>query len=106
MSLIQQINQEINQEAKIDKAIDKIFKHALKRVQFKKYRPVSNRLQADLIFLFDRSNLPYFTVILNEDNNEGINEGMNEPGFTMKFVKNTNPRDTKNNTIGDIKALS
>ena len=102
MSLQQQIQQEMEQEARIDKAIDSFVKRFLKQNQNKKNRIVQTRRESDAIFIFIRKQLSTYNLVLNDPNDENLSRYESDNQITMIFLKNKNPRDTKQNTIGDI----
>ena len=103
MSLQQQIQREMQQEARIDKAIDGIMKRLLKQNENKKYRIVYNRKHANAMFVFNRSDLSNYSFILNDEDNEKLNKIVYDNRVRVIYLKNTNPHDSKNSTIGDIK---
>ena len=103
MSLQQQIEEEIQREAKIDRRIETIVKRLLKYCENRKYRLVSTRKEADGVFIFNRSDLTKYTVVLNEEDNERLNSYVYNPNITMIFFKNKNPHNGRKTTLGDIR---
>ena len=102
---LQAIQQEMQQEAKIDKTINGIVKRLLKSNQNKKYRIVSSKKQSDAILVFNRYNLSTYSLVLNEENNESLNELERDRDITMVYLKNKNTHDAKRAIYGDIKNI-
>ena len=105
MSTLRFIHQEINREAAINKAIDKIVKRWLKQPIYKKYKRVSQRSQCEIIMIFMKSNIPKFTIVLNDPNCGFLDEIENDDHFSLIYFKNLNPHDAKRQIIGHIKNL-
>ena len=102
MSLQQQIQREIDEEARIDKKIENFKKHFLKRKANRKYIITETRKESHIIIIFDRENMARYDIFYNNEKDEQLNRCETNPRYTMLYLKNRNPRDTKSNTIGDI----
>ena len=102
MSLQQQIQREIDEEARIDKKIENFKKRFLKFKSNRKYIITETRKESHIIIIFDRENMSSYNVFYNNEKDEQLKECETNPRYTMIFLKNKNPRDTKSNTIGDI----
>ena len=100
---IRELKQEMQREAEIDKKINGFVKRFLKQSQNRKYRIVSTRKEATAILIFIRSDLTRYNFVLNEEDNESLNRYESDDRITMIFLKNKNPHDSKNTTLGDIK---
>ena len=105
MSLQQQIQREIDEEARIDKRIESMKKRILKQPGNRKYRILSTNNGADAALVFVSKNLTKYSIVLYEENNEILNGFENDSRFSMIFLKNKNPHDTKLTTYGYIKAM-
>ena len=66
MSLIQQIQREIDEEARIDKKIELYKKKFLKQNSNKKYKIITTRKDADIIVVFDRTNMTTYDIVYND----------------------------------------
>ena len=102
MSLQQQIQIEIDEEARIDRKIELFKKKFLKQKSNRKYKLVPTRKDANMIVIFDRTNITKYDVVLNDETDESLKSCEASPRYTMVYLKNKNPRDVRLNTIGDI----
>ena len=105
MSLIQQIQREIDEEVRIGKFIEKFKKRFLKAKRNRKYKFVSTKKEADMVVVFDKLNLDKYYVILNREDDQGLIHAETNPQYTLLYLKNTNTRDTKLNTMGELRVM-
>ena len=103
MSLQQQIQREIDEEARIDKRIENLKKKILRRPGNRKYRFVDTKDKAHAFLVFDRAYLSKYSIISYEED-ETITKLESNPMFTIFPIRNTNPRDSRTATNGDIRA--
>ena len=106
MSLQQQIEEEMQQEARIDIKIEGIKRRFLKQQANRKYRFVPSKKDADAMLVFNRKDLSSYSFILNKDWTEDLMLLADHGNFTIVYLKNKNPRDSKNSTLGDIKNIA
>ena len=102
MSLQQQIQREIDEEARIDRKIELFKKKFLKQKSNRKYTITPTRKDANMIIVFDRTNVTKYDIVFNDETEEALKSCETNPRYTMICLKNKNPRDTRLNTIGDI----
>ena len=102
MATLQQIEEEMQRENVIDKKIEKIKKIILKQPSNRKYRIIPTKDDADVVLLFDRSDLRKYSMILYKKHNEFIDACVEDQHITAIFLKNKNPHDSKASTYGDI----
>ena len=98
-NLLQYIQQEIDEEARIDKKIEMFKRKFLRQPSNRKYKPVNNIEESDIILLFIRSDLNNYLVLSKDQLND---ECFNERLYSMFFLKSTNPSDRKLHVIGDF----
>ena len=105
MSLQQQIEREMQQEAKIDKYIDALVKRVLK--ENRQYRLINDRKNSDAILVFSRYDLTTYNIVLNDNKSKNLDEAIRISNNNVKifYLKNKNPRDSKNSTLGQIKKV-
>ena len=104
---LQAIQQEMQQEAKIDKTINNIVKQLFKLPDFKKYRIINDRKNSDAILVFNRYDLNNYHLVLNDNKSKDLDEVIrNSNNRTFVYLKNKNPRDSKNSTLGQIIKIS
>ena len=102
MSLQQQIQREIDEEARIDRKIESFKKSFLKYKSNRKYTITPTRKDANIIIVFDRTNVSKYDIVFNDESDESLKRCETNPRYTMVCLKNKNPRDTRSNTLGDI----
>ena len=100
--LLQQIKEEMQREAEIEKRIENMKKRILKRQEYKKYRVIPTRKDADAVIVFDHENLPKYNFIVYKENGYYLNDFENNHSATIVYLKNKNPRDAKSSTIGHV----
>ena len=100
-----QIEEEMQREAKIDKTIESMKKRIMKNHANRRYRILPNNKGANAALVIDRSDLSRYNIVLYEENNEILDSFKNNPKFSMIFLKNKNPHDTRLTTYGDIRAM-
>ena len=108
MSLQQQIEREMQQEAKIDKTINNVVKRLFKLPDYKKYRIINDRKNSDAILVFNRYDLTTYNILLNDNKSKNLDEAIrisNNNNAKIFYLKNKNPHDSKNSTLGQIKKV-
>ena len=106
MSLQQQIQREMQQEAKIDKTINNIVKRLFKLPDYEKYRIINDRKNSDAILVFNRYDLTTYNIVLNDNKSKNLDEPIRiSNNAKIFYLKNKNPHDPKNSTLGQIKRV-
>ena len=59
--------------------------------------------KADAMLVLDRNDLSKYFIIFKKDE-ETLSGLGNAPSLTLVFLKNKNPRDCRNTTLGDIRS--
>ena len=103
LTLMQQINQEIEQEAKLEKRISRIVNRFLKQPDNSKFYRVETKDKADALLVFNRDDLSKYFIISNNDG-DTLAAFERTPTIILIYLKNKNPHDRRNTTIGDIRA--
>ena len=103
---LQAIQQEMQQEAKIDKTINNIVKRLFKLPDYKKYRIINDRKNSDAILVFNRYDLTTYNIVLNDNKSKNLDEAIRiSNNAKIFYLKNKNPHDSKNSTLGQIKKV-
>ena len=106
MSLQETNERDQQEEARIDREIEVFKKKFLRKFFTKKYKLVSTRKEASIIIIYDRVNSDTIQFHVNDEKSEELNSYEEDPGYTLIYLKNKNPRDMKATAIGDIKRMS
>ena len=106
LTLRQTIEIEQQEEARIDKEIEVFKKKFLKKFFTKKYKLVSTRKEASIIIIYDRVNSDTLKFHVNDEKSEELKPYEVDSRYTLIYLKNKNPRDTKATAIGDVKRMS
>ena len=102
LQLRRQIEEEMEREAEINRKIEIYKRKFLKEKGNSKYRIVSTRKEANAVIIYDRTNIKSCTLILNSEKDKEIDDCERSDRYTLVFLKNKNPRDTRLTTIGDM----
>ena len=102
LSLVRQIEEEMQREAEIDRKIEIYKRKFLKEKCNSKYCIVPTRKEASVVIVYDRSNLNNPHIVLNNENDKGLDMCEHSDRYTLVFLKNKNPRDNKSCTRGDM----
>ena len=102
MSLHQQIQREINERAKLESLIEKKKKKVLKLPQNRCFRLIDNPNIADAFLIFNPDDVTVYTITLN--NKDTARELEAYPDAFVYPLRNTNRRDSKNATKGNIRS--
>ena len=100
MSLQQQIQREINDYAKLEKYLEKKKKKVLGLPNNRCFKEISDPDKADAFLIFETDRLPYYVIYPNK---EGVIQCLREHQDLYFFsLRNTNKKDTKSTTRGNI----
>ena len=100
MSLHQQIQREINERAKIERLVEKKKKKVLNQPQNRCFRLIDNKDDADAFLIFNLIDVTIYTIVLNNKNT--VEELEKYQDAFIYPLRNTNRRDSKNATKGNI----
>ena len=79
MSLQQQIQREIDEEARIDRVIEAYKKKFLKMKCNRKYKITNNKKEANMLIIFDRTDVTKYNMVLYDEKDKGIKDAETKP---------------------------
>ena len=100
--LRRQIEEEMEEEARIDRKIEIYKRKFLKEKGNSKYRIVSTRKEADVVVIYDRTNIENCALVLNSEKDKELDKCERSDRYTLIFLKNKNPRDRRLTTLRDM----